>query len=442
MKTTKPFNLDALYRKLADGEHSIFSPSASSRWLLCPGSLIPNLLAPDNTGIHAAEGTVAHALAEEWLISGVKPKHRLGTIEWIENGSDWFEIPIDRAMFSYVEQYVDWCLMTPGEYFVESRVDFSFLTPVPRQKGTLDYSSVGKSTLYIKDLKYGKGVRVDAEKNTQLMIYALSMLEWLKANFGLEFKKVVLGIGQPRLDHFDEWVTTPAELRGFGEFVRERSKIAWSFDAPRVAGEKQCTFCRVRATCPALAKMAMDVTTLRLPEDGNHKITAKQTDSLLEDIESDLYYLDLKPAQSLQTMHLAKILHYRKPLENWFKSLDSELNRRAFHGESIPGFKMVEGRSNRAFRDQDEAELELFLAGLSDDDMWQHKFTSPAQAEVALRGKGYKPKELPGIIGKLVVSTKGSPTLAPLSDKRPELASEYRGVMIDEDDDDMADFEE
>lgn len=429
---TTTSDLERLYRKFADGDHSIFSPSAASRWLNCPGSLIPNLLAQDNTGFHAAEGTVAHSLAEEWLLTGKKPVHRIGTYEWIDNGTDWFEILIDRAMISYVEQYVDWCLMTPGDVLIESRVDFSHIMPVPRQKGTLDFCAVTRSTLFIKDLKYGKGVAVSAVRNPQLMIYAIAMLKWLADNFGYWPKKVVLGIGQPRLEVFEEWEITPEELVGFGETVKKKAKVAWDINAPRVAGEKQCVFCRVRSECPALAKMAQEVTALRFPEDGC-KITGSQSESLIEDIEADLYYLDFKLPKSLGTMHLAKLLHYRRPLENWFKSLEFELRRRATLGQEIPGYKMVEGRSSRSFPDEDIAENTLIENGVNPEDLRITTFVSPAQAEDLLRGAGVRPKELPGILEPITRKQRGAPTLAPLSDKRPVFGSDYKQAMENDD---------
>ena len=84
-------------------DHSIFAPSGASRWLGCPGSLIPNLLAPDNSGYDAALGTVAHGVAEKWLTTGKRPKHRVGDVEWIANGGKLYQIEVDLEMLDYVE---------------------------------------------------------------------------------------------------------------------------------------------------------------------------------------------------------------------------------------------------------------------------------------------------------------------------------------------------
>lgn len=429
-------SLDALYQQFAGGDHSIFSPSASARWLNCPGSLIPNLLAPDDTGIFAAEGTVAHAIAEEWMVTGKKPKHRIGTVEWIENGTDWFEIRVDRAMMIYVEEYVDWCLMTPGEKFFESRVDFSMLTPVPNQKGTLDFASIHRRTLYIRDLKFGKGVPVDVVKNTQLLMYAYA--KYMEIRDFYDIDKIVLGIAQPRLDYMQEWELTVEELLGFGEMVKVKARAAWNLDAPRVAGQKQCSFCRVRSTCPALAAMAQSVTNLWFPEDDEFRLTAKQAKSLKEDIDDGIYHVDLRPPMELNNAQLAKVLNYRKPIENWFKSLYVELQRRAMMGQPIPGYKLVEGKNFRDFRDPGEAEEALIDAGLDEDQIWKTEMISPAGAEEALMQGGYKRKELPGILDKLISTTKGATSLVPETDKRPAINNDYKSAMNDEEDDDYA----
>lgn len=426
-------SLDALYERFAGGDHSIFSPSASARWLPCPGSLIPNLLAPDDTGIFAAEGTVAHELAEEWLITATKPSYRIGQVIWVDNKTDWFEIRIDRAMMTYVEEYVDWCMMTPGRKFIESRVDFSMLTPVPNQKGTLDFSSVYKRTLYIKDLKYGKGVQVEVVKNSQLLIYAYAKYMEIKDFYDID--KIVIGIGQPRLGGMSEWELSVEELLGFGEMVKPKAKAAWDFNAPRVAGQKQCTFCRVRSTCPALAAMAQDVTNLWFPEDDEFRLTPRKAESLKRDIDEGTYHIDMPPPMSLDNGQLAKVLNYRKPIENWFKSLYTELQRRAMKGESIPGYKLVEGKNFRDFRDVYEVEKALIKVGLDEDELWKTEFLSPAQAEDALMQKGFKRKELPDILDKHVVLAKGASSLVPESDKRPALASDYKSAMNDEEDD-------
>ena len=115
--------------------------------------------------------------------------------------------------------------------------------------------------------------------------------------------------------------------------------------------------------------------------------------------------------------------------------MQTELTRRAMAGETIPGYKLVEGRSFRSFEDNDKAERALLEAGLTEEDIWKVDIISPAVAEEALMSTGLKRKELPAILSPIVKSTKGAATLAPLTDKRPEIGSDVKSAMNDEDDD-------
>ena len=128
------------------GDHSVFAPSSSAMWTACAGSLIPNVLSEDTAGEAAAEGTVAHGVAETWLKSGKKPKHLIGTIERVEG----FDIEITHSMLDFVEQYVTWCWQLAGDHYIESKVYFDDLTPIPRQGGTADHCACLPEWLIIK----------------------------------------------------------------------------------------------------------------------------------------------------------------------------------------------------------------------------------------------------------------------------------------------------
>jgi hypothetical protein len=132
----KPITLEDV-AKLAASGHSVFSPSSSKMWLTCSGSLIPNVLSHDSAGEEAAEGTTAHAVAEEWLTSGERPEHLIGTVRRV----DGWDIEITEEMMAYVSDYVDYVealLADAVEFQTETRVDFSNLTPIPDQGGTAD----------------------------------------------------------------------------------------------------------------------------------------------------------------------------------------------------------------------------------------------------------------------------------------------------------------
>ncbi len=86
--------------------HSVFSPSSSHMWLACPGSLLPNLAAPDTSGVDAAIGTVAHKEAETWLRTSTTPRQRLVTNIPDHPG---LTIEVDQEMIDAVGSYVEWC---------------------------------------------------------------------------------------------------------------------------------------------------------------------------------------------------------------------------------------------------------------------------------------------------------------------------------------------
>ena len=429
-------DLDAVIAK--QGDHSIFAPSASAMWLTCPGSLIPNVLADDHAGFEAAQGTVAHGVAETWLRSGERPDYLVGTSEIVEEGDQSFEIFIDLEMLNYVEQYVDWCLYVEGDQHVEVRVDFSQLTPIPKQKGTADHIACQKGLLTITDLKYGTGVQVFAEGNTQAQIYALgAFFEW---DHKYHFERIVIRIAQPRLDHFDVWEISREDLLEFAEYVRERAALAWQTNAPRHPSEKGCQWCKVRSSCGALAALT-------------HELVEGIFDNLDQDIpHSEIEYLKerlmdaerpfgISPQDphTLDTEHLAKLYPYRKLIENFLKSVEDELERRAEQGEYIPGYKLVEGRTNRKFNAEEAKMVDTLelMFGLDRVDLYEEVFTTPSKLEGTLKKKGYKAAQLAALMPALVYKPAGKPVLAPLSDKRPALSKLVEDTFdnLDEDDD-------
>lgn len=418
--------------QIDQGDHSIFAPSGSARWLGCPGSLIPNLLAPDNSGYDAALGTVAHGVAEEWLTTGKRPKHRVGTCEWIINGGKLYQIEIDLEMLDYVERYVDWCLMLEGEMYIERRVDFSDLTPIPNQTGTSDCIVCQTRRLIVSDLKYGKGVPVYAENNPQGLLYAYGAFMEFDWIYG--FEEIEIRICQPRLDNFDVWIISREQLLEFAEYVRKQAVIAWSLDAPRIAGSKQCTFCRVKADCPAMAKMARDVTRLMFADE--FELKPDEIMDLRQSIRDGGFDLDPPTAGELSTSELTKIVKYRKAIEAWFKTVEVELWRRACDGQSVQGYKLVEGRTNRGWKSESRAEALLVEKGIDTTDMYTVKMCTPAQAESLLKNAGFKNKELPDILQGFIDKPAGKPSLVPLHDRRPPIHSTIKQIWDEDEDED------
>lgn len=432
MSEHRLIRLDQL-AKVKDGTgHSVYGASSSHMYLACPGSLIPNILAPDEAGIDAAFGTVAHAVTEYWLSTGVEPRHLIGKYRFIDSG-DWGHlVQIDEEMLGYAEQCVDRCEWLPGEHLVEAHVDFSHLTPIPNQGGTLDHAALQRKRATVTDHKFGASPEniVYAEENPQLMLYTIGL--WRDPRYQhYGFEDFVIRINQPRLNHFDEWHTTAKRLAEFEDYCRERMALAWTLDAPRTPGVKQCRFCRVRASCSANAKLNADLTEGVFTDTTQ---TAKQMSSFISRLDGDLepFALNFRSTSDLTTEQMARLLPFRGMAEAWWKALELELNKRAQAGEMPEGMKIVEGRSQRRFKSEADAREHLLSLGLKRSDIIKETFVSPAQAEGLLLKTGRKRADLPELLQGLVVRPPGRAKLVPLSDRRPALEDISSAVFVDE----------
>lgn len=386
--------------------HSVFSPSSSEMWLNCSGSLLANLAIRSAKGSGsseaAAEGTVAHEMAEIWLRSGKRPIEYLGDIRTV----DGFEVEVTEEMLDYVGEYVNWCNDQEGDKFIEVKVDFSHLTPIPNQTGTSDHVCCRDDKLTITDLKYGMGVSVDAEHNTQLQIYALGVLH----DFGFlyDFKTVELRICQPRLKHFSTWEISVEELLAFGEYVKERAKAALEPSAERVVTEKGCRWCRVKAQCPAQARYAEELI--------GDKFDAEE--SVLERMANDTYLAKLPEIDELSMKDVEKIYSKIKIVTSFFNEIEKKLLDFALKGGKMQSYKLVSGRKQRKWVDEARTLNFIQQDTVFDLDEFQpRQLVSVAQAEKLC--KRHKIDFEP--LRTLVEELSGSPTIVPVRDKRPAL---------------------
>lgn len=406
-------------------------------WLTCSGSLIPNLLADDQTTYEAAEGTVAHWVAEQWLRTGKRPKHLVGKVRHVEG----WDIEIDDEMLAFVGDYVAWCQELEEdavEFLIETRVDFSDLTPIPNQGGTSDCIILirkrnGKYKLIVRDLKYGKGVRVVAEENTQGMIYGYGSWKIFRQKYDID--EIEIGICHPRLDDGTTYFTiTVDRLLEFTEYVKERAHAAWQFDAPRTPSDGGCQWCKVRATCPALYLHIAEVTSDVFDDDQDYD--ADEQDKANERLEDDLGPEPFKfvNPHKLSTASLAKILRYRKVTEKFFSDVEAELLDRAISREQdIPGWKIVRGRANRKWPDSEtEVYLKLKKLGLRDGHIYEQTIISPAEAEKRLHAKcGLTKDAAAKLVNSLAIKPPGGKSLVRTIDKRDALPSD--GSVFDDD---------
>jgi hypothetical protein len=363
--------------------HAKLSASGSHRWLNCPGSIKAEEGLPDYSSPAAAEGTAAHELGEHCLLNSVHAESLIGERF---NGHE-----VIQSMADYVQQYVDYVRSFSGEHFYEVRVDFSEY--VPEGFGTCDALVIQRDgVMRVIDLKYGKGVQVYADNNSQGMLYALGALE----DYGMiyDIERVIISIVQPRLDHIDEWEVSVSDLLKWADDVRGKAQLCLTSDAPRVPGEKQCQFCKFKPRCPEQKQMAEQA--LMVMFDEVSPSTVKDVDALTDE-------------------HLAMVMQHKKLIEGWLSSVEKHISDRLQSGESFPGYKIVEGRSTRQWGDEEQAQKALAESGYGEDKLYTRKFVSVAQAEKLV---GKKNREL---IAELAVKPSGKPTVAPESDKRPAI---------------------
>jgi hypothetical protein len=407
---------------------SIFRPSYSATWLNCLGALQPSRWAPDTAGIDAAIGTVFHSLIAEWQMAG-RPDHWLGSVIEITNeaATKTFQVEVDEEMFYHGENCLRYYEDIPGDRFIETKVDISDITPIPNQKGTADLAICSMFVLDIVDWKYGKGVQVWAEKNTQELLYAWGFFKLYDHIY--HFRTIRLHIAQPRFNHFDVWEITREELIGWADWMRERAHAAWKRGAPRTPGPKQCQWCKVTGGCSALEIRLAEIADQTF-DDGD--ITEEQMTTSIA-LNAPLAPKGLPDPMMLPTANLAKIRDYRKLFEAYFKACDEELLHRLIGGETADGWKVVDGRTRRRYRNEKRAVEKYKLVGLTEDEIFVKKIVSPAQAEKLLRSIGIGGKLMKDFLGMLTENPKGKPTLAPDGDNRLSVPNVIDGVFDTED---------
>lgn len=362
--------------------HHALGASSSHRWLYCHGSVEAEKGLPNKSSANADEGSAAHELAE-LILTGANVKDLIGKPLPDNNA-----FTVTQEMIDYVEIYTSYVQALPGLHFYEERVSYSDW--VEGAYGTADAIAIDAKTktLYVTDLKYGKGLRVDADENSQLMLYALGA--YAENLMFYQIENVKMAIVQPRLDHISEYEMHMGDLLKWGAWVAEQVEIIKAGNAPRTPSEKACQWCKAAATCPALKDYAESA------------------------ILSQFDELDMPNADTLTDAQLRKALESKKLIVSWLDAVERLVKERLEAGGKFDGFKLVAGRSLRKWGDESEAEQ--VLADLLKEDAYERKLISPAKAEKAL-GKT-KAKQ----IQDLIVKPEGAPTLALENDKRQSLS--------------------
>lgn len=362
-------------------EHAVLSASGSHRWLNCTPSARLELEF-ENTGSEAArEGTAAHALCEHKLKRALHMRSRRPASDY---DSDEMEECTDAYVDFVMEQYETAKQVCEDPVIlIEQRLDFSCY--VPDGFGTGDCLIISDDRLHIIDFKYGMGVLVEAEGNPQMKLYALGALAVYDTLY--DIREVSMTIFQPRRENVSTWTIPVEDLKAWAENeLKPRAKMAYDGEGEYLPGE-WCTFCRAAVRCRARAeeKLKLAQTEFRMPP--------LLTDAEIEDILAVLPDL---------TKWANEIAAY---------ALDAALN----HGKEWNGFKVVEGRSVRKYRDEAAVAEAAKEAGYKD--IYRQSLI-PLTEMQRLMGKD----RFEEILGGLITKAPGRPTLVPKSDRRPAMS--------------------
>lgn len=390
-------------------KHAKLSPSSAHRWMQCPASVALESDFPNTSSAFADEGTAAHELAAMCLQEAKPAEYYRG--HEIAVGDTTYTV--DDEMIENVQRYLDIVSDLRGEdgvLSVEVRMFIGDLTGEDNAFGTSDAVICRDGELVVADLKYGKGVKVDADGNHQLKIYALAAAK----RFGIihPFSSVRLAIIQPRIGHVSECQLSMAELETFADEVHSSAEVAkachnWYQDKHSVPvryftpGEKQCRFCKAKGACQALAE---------------HNLRNVLSNfKSVEEVDSD----DLREIEPLNADQLGALLSHAETIEGWVKALREHCSAELNAGRNVTGFKLVAGRKgNRKWNDESTAADELGVL-LSSEDIYEHKLISPATAEKMLKKHNMGADAISG----LVHQPEGKPVVVPESDKRQPIST-------------------
>lgn len=382
-------------------DHAILSPSSAHRWLLCTPSARMEEQYPDTTSQAATEGTIAHEVAEVYAFARLSDEDE-PVEELVKSYVDRFAKEHDltdydaKEMIRHAKQYADLAHCIREDLQAHSDTGAYALTEVtteltdyiPEGFGSVDFLCYSSETLAIMDYKYGRGVKVSAVGNPQMMIYALGALSYIKAIMGKSPKYVSMTIFQPRLDHEDTHVLSSEELEQWGdETLKPLAKRAFAGEGDLFPGD-HCRFCRAKVDCPARKKQVYDLRDFALSHTEHKRLTDEE---------------------------LAGVLDQAELVRDYLKAAEDEAYARIGDGAILPRWKVVPGRSVRKVTDEGAMCERLKMNGFKEADFLESRLFSIGKLE-KLVGK----KAFTADYSDLVEKPEGKPTLVPDSDPRGE----------------------
>lgn len=401
--------------KAPERAHAVVTASGYERWSHCTAAPRYEEQFPSGTTEYAEEGTLAHSVCE---LYGRKKFSVMSTRKFNAELKKLKAHPLWKdEMTETAEFYVNFLTEKANEYESIPRVAFEVrvdLTDyIPDGFGTCDNYMIGGDTLRVTDYKHGKGVKVSATNNGQMRLYALGVLKLLFPIYGNAIKRVCTAIVQPRIteDVEEEWLTVE-ELLKWGEGEAKPKAQAAYFGLGTFCAGDWCRFCRGKAECRARAQYYAGF--------------EQYVGAIIGQVEG----ADATPDENravLTDAEVAELLQKAAGLADWYDDLKQYAASAILAGREIPGWKMVEGKRSRSFKDCDKALDILRGAGYDDAVLHKREPLTLAQLESLVTKKKFAE-----LLSDEVVWSKGKPTLAPASDKRAAISpvgpSEFAGV--------------
>lgn len=371
-------------------QHALLSASGSHRWLNCPPSARLEAEFPDEGSDFAKEGSLAHAIAAKKL------KERLGQPTFAETAEIRKlskDILPTGEMEEFTDEYVEFVMNRYSEAVretaegklkpqlsIEKILDYSDY--VPEGFGTGDAVIVSNGTVEVIDFKYGKGVKVSAEDNTQMKLYALGAIGFF--DYCYPFDTVRMTIYQPRISNISSHEISVGELEQWAKNeVEPLARLAWAGKGSRQSGD-WCRFCKVKGNCPRLT-----------------------ADSLVS------YFINPN-AEIVKPSEIGGLLGMMPTIKDWMKAIEDRSLEMAMGGTEIPGYKIVAGRSVRKIKDARMVAAALGMAGGTAEMIFKPRELKTLTELEKIFGK----KEFARVCGAYIEKPEGKPTLVPVSDER------------------------
>lgn len=370
-------------------QHALLSASGASRWLNCtPSARLEEKFDASGNSIYAEEGTLAHEFGDINLrykngeLSDKVFKAEIKKLRAHKLFAREMETEVDKYVSFVLETFAVAKSKTPSAVLlIEQRLDFSHL--VEKGFGTGDACIIADGILDITDLKYGKGIAVDATENEQLMLYGSGALRAFELSYDIH--TVRLTIVQPRLDHISTWEISVEDLIKWGEeVVKPKAAEAYAGEGIQVAGD-HCKWCKVKPMCATLAAKNLELAKMDFADP--HLLTDEQ---------------------------LLGIFQQQPMLVDWANAVAQYILDQAIKGKQWKGFKLVEGRSNRAWIDETEVIKVLRDSGFNEEQIFNKKLNPITQIEKTAH-KDFFVRSINPLINK----PQGKPTLVPEADERP-----------------------